>query len=172
MVKIPVIWSIFWGNSSLIGCETDWINTHIWKLSSKSFREGLGIHHWPHMTNIPFPLLSMIALASPHRWNFGYMVKIDHISKISALAIWSFRKICLKSPCTASTALLALIEVQGLLRQSLYMVNFSWSQRGPYIRDALYCLPLPSSQRPLPCHSSRSTMDTASWKLHICCLEE
>ena len=28
-------------------------------------------------------------------------------------------KICLKSPCTASTALLALIEVQGLLRQIL-----------------------------------------------------
>ena len=32
--------------------------------------------------------------------------------------IWLF-KICLKSPCTASTALLALIEVQGLLRQIL-----------------------------------------------------
>ena len=29
-------------------------------------------------------------------------------------------KICPKSPCTASTALLALIEVQGLLRHILY----------------------------------------------------
>ena len=28
-------------------------------------------------------------------------------------------KLCLKSPCTASTALLALIEVQGLLIQPL-----------------------------------------------------
>ena len=34
-------------------------------------------------------------------------------------------KICLKSPCTASTALLAPIEVQGLLRQiwMLCLVN-------------------------------------------------
>ena len=30
-------------------------------------------------------------------------------------------KICLKSACTASTALLALIEVQGLLRQILQL---------------------------------------------------
>ena len=31
-------------------------------------------------------------------------------------------KICLKIPCTASTALLALIEVQGLLRQILHAI--------------------------------------------------
>ena len=30
-------------------------------------------------------------------------------------------KVCIKSPCTASTALLALIEVHGLLIQTLYL---------------------------------------------------
>ena len=36
-------------------------------------------------------------------------------------------KICLKSLCTASTALLALIEMQGLLRQILHMLIYMTS---------------------------------------------
>ena len=35
-------------------------------------------------------------------------------------------KTCLKSPCTASTALLALIEVQGLLRQILQLYKHAY----------------------------------------------
>ena len=41
------------------------------------------------------------------------------------------RKVCIKSPCTASTALLALIEVHGLLIQTLQCFSNCFLQLPP-----------------------------------------
>ena len=50
-----------------------------------------------------------------------------HAHKITTTMVQPYlgttNKICIKSPCTASTALLALIEVHGLLIQTLHFQN-------------------------------------------------